>query len=175
MSSKQWLGALLFAVLIAAGAAISFRVPGTQIPQTGQTIVVVLAGAFLGFNAATIAILAYLLMGVAGLPVFSGGQSGIGVLFGPSGGYLIGFWFAAGLIGYLADRKKLRRPAIRLLLWMLAAHVLILLIGAGLLSFSVGTRAAWFNGIQPFIVGALVKSLLAAAIVWLTSLIIQRQ
>ncbi|MEL7297711.1 MAG: biotin transporter BioY [Pseudomonadota bacterium] len=171
MTRGEWIGALLCAAALAIAANLSFPLPGTSLPQTAQTIVVLLSGALLGFNGASITILLYLLAGIVGLSVFADGRSGAGVLFGPSGGYLLAFWFAAALIGYLADTGRLRRPRWRLLLWMLLAHALILLIGGGLLSVSVGITAAWFNGVQPFWVGALVKSVIAAVIVLLLELL----
>ena len=167
MTIGEWLGAVLCTAALAVAANLSFPLPGTSLPQTAQTIVVLLSGALLGFNGASITILLYLLAGIVGLPVFADGRSGAGVLFGPSGGYLLAFWFAAALIGYLADTGRLRRPRWRLLFWMLLGHALILLIGGGLLSVSVGLTAAWFNGVQPFWVGALAKSTIAAAIIML--------
>ncbi len=160
-------GVALFAALIAIGAQINFPLPGTSIPQTCQTIAVLMTGAFLGFNGASTAIAIYLLAGAFGLPVFSNGGSGLGTMFGPSGGYLLGFWFAACLIGWLSDKKLLRRPVWRLFLIMLGGHAIILGVGGGMLGFSVGPAAAWFNGIQPFIAGALIKSVVAGVIVLL--------
>ena len=99
---------------------------------------------------------------------------GFATMFGPSGGYLLGFWCAACLLGYLADKRRLRRPFGWMLLMMFAAHMVILLVGASMLSFSVGVTAAWFNGVQPFLIGAVVKSLMAGAIVWLAGIMIRR-
>ena len=174
LKRNDWLAAALFAALIAVGAQISFRLPGTDLPQTAQTLGVLLAGAFLGFNAASVCIALYLIAGALGLPVFANGGSGFATMFGPSGGYLLGFWCAACLLGYLADKRRLRRPFGWMLLMMFAAHMVILLVGASMLSFSVGVTAAWFNGVQPFLIGAVVKSLMAGAIVWLAGIMIRR-
>ncbi|MEM7610665.1 MAG: biotin transporter BioY [Pseudomonadota bacterium] len=175
LTKPHWLGALAFAVLIGLSAQLSFDLPGTTVPQTAQTIVVLLAGAFLGFSAASLCIVLYLFAGLAGLPVFANGGSGANTLFGPTGGYLIGFWMAACLLGYLADIRKLRRPVWRLFVWMLLAHMTIVATGGLLLSFTVGLPAAWFNGVQPFIVGAVVKSVIAACIVLVAGVMIRRQ
>ena len=174
MSRKQFAGALLFVVLIALAARWQFPLPGTDIPQTAQTIAVLLGGALLGFNAGSISIFLYLLAGAVGLPVFADGRGGAGVLFGPSGGYLLGFWFAAALTGYLADKRKLRRPLGRLLLWMLAGHAIILALGGGLLAITIGPTAAWLNGVEPFLIGAAVKSLIAAVLIAVIGLAVQR-
>jgi biotin transport system substrate-specific component len=91
------------------------------------------------------------------------------VLFGPSGGYLLGFLLAAGGVGLLADAGRLAKPVAMPLLAMLAAHAIILATGAAFLSVSIGPTAAWFNGVEPFLAGALVKSLIAAVIVLVAS------
>ncbi|MEL6948768.1 MAG: biotin transporter BioY [Pseudomonadota bacterium] len=158
-------GALLTAVAWAAAIAIAARfpvaLPGTDIPQTAQTLLVLLAGGLGGLTVGTLAVGIYVCAGALGVPVFADGASGLSVLLGPSGGYLIGFWFAAGLTGYAADRGLLHRwaPAV---LTMLLAHVAILAVGSILLAARVGFVAAWFNGVAPFIVGGVVKSLIAA-------------
>lgn len=175
MTRKQLLGAFFFALLIAVGGRLSFVLPDSAVPQTAQTIAVLLAGAFLGFNAASLSIVFFLLAGVIGLPVFADGASGARVLFGPSGGYLLGFWFCAAGLGVLADKRKLGRSFWQICIWMLLAHALILLVGGGLLGISVGVPAAWFNGVEPYLLGALVKSLIAAAIIWSVPLLIQRR
>ena len=171
MNARYALSAVLFAALIAAAAQVSVPLPGTDIPQTLQTVAVLLAGAVLGFNAASVAIVMYLLAGAVGLEVFADGRSGARVLFGPSGGYLLGFWFAAVLLGFARDRGWLRRWPVWLPAWMLLGHAIILGVGAGLLAVTLGPTAAWFNGIVPFLSGALVKSLLAAALVFAWQLI----
>ncbi|MEL6301646.1 MAG: biotin transporter BioY [Pseudomonadota bacterium] len=162
MNAQQAVLAIVFAILIALAAQVSMSVPGLSIPITLQTVAVLVAGAVLGTNGAGFAVVLYLLMGTLGLGVFANGASGGSTLFGPSGGYLLGFWFAAVALGYAADRGYLWRVPILLPVWMLAAHAVILTVGAGLLSFSVGAPAAWFNGVAPFLPGALVKSLAAA-------------
>lgn len=84
---------------------IRLALPGL-VPITLQTLGVFLAAGLLGGRDGTTAILVYLLLGLAGLPVFAGFQSGAGVLFGPTGGYLVGF-LATGLVsGGLAKRWR---------------------------------------------------------------------
>lgn len=156
--------AAAWAAAIAIAARFPIALPGTDIPQTAQTLVVLLAGGFLGLTGGTMAVGMYLVAGAVGLPVFADGAGGVGVLLGPSGGYLIGFWFAAALTGYLADRKLLHNLLIALVA-MLAAHALILAVGSILLAARVGFVAAWFNGVAPFLVGGLIKSVIAAVCV----------
>ena len=86
--------------------AVSTNHPIRLIPLTGQTFAVGLAVTFLGMRTGTMSILIYLLLGLIGLPVFAGGASGIGVLFGPTGGYLIGFIFNGLLTGKLLETGR---------------------------------------------------------------------
>ncbi|MDZ4063077.1 MAG: biotin transporter BioY, partial [Coriobacteriia bacterium] len=88
--------AALLAALLAASAWIT--IPIGAVPVTLQVFVVLLAGLVLSPGSAAAAVGVYLLLGTAGVPVFSGGTGGFGVLLGPTGGYLVGFFFAAPLI-----------------------------------------------------------------------------
>jgi biotin transport system substrate-specific component len=93
-----------FAVATAAGARL--EIPHEPIPYTLQTLVVLLAGAFLGWRDGAISQILYLLGGIAGLPVFAGGHVGLATLVGPSGGYLGAFPLAAMLVGYLISLRR---------------------------------------------------------------------
>lgn len=167
MNARQTLLAIGFAILIGIGAQIAIDVPGSELSITLQTVFVLVAGAVLGTIGGGFAILFYLLLGTLGFGVFADGASGGGVLFGPSGGYLLGFWLAAVSVGYASDRDWLWRPSWLLPFWMVGAHVLILLVGAGLLSVSLGVTAAWFNGVVPFLTGGVLKSVAAAILAML--------
>ena len=92
----------VFTALIAAGAFI--RIPIPIIPFTLQTFFVVLAGMLLGAKSGAMSALAYMLLGLVGIPVFTQG-GGIGYIFKPSFGYIIGFVFGAMVAGYIANRK----------------------------------------------------------------------
>ena len=95
----------VFAALIAA-LALTPAIPiGTLgVPITLQTLGVALAGLCLGAWRGAAAVALYLMVGLAGLPVFSGGRAGLAVLVGPTGGYLIGFVISAWMIGYAMER-----------------------------------------------------------------------
>lgn len=93
-----------FAALIVVCAVLpAINVTGI-VPITLQTFGVLLAGAVLGPLRGFLAVLLYLALGLAGLPVFSGGAAGFGTLVGPTAGYLVGFPLAAALTGYLVTR-----------------------------------------------------------------------
>lgn len=94
-----------FAALIAVCAILpAIQVGAGIVPITLQTFGVLLAGAVLGAKRGFLAVLLYLVVGAAGLPVFSGGRGGFGVLTGPTGGYLLGFALAALLCGLIVER-----------------------------------------------------------------------
>lgn len=93
-----------FAALIAVCALLPAIPVAGPVPITLQTFAVLLAGAVLGAKRGFLAVLLYVVVGAAGLPVFSGGAAGLAVLTGPSAGYLLGFPFAAALCGFLVER-----------------------------------------------------------------------
>jgi biotin transport system substrate-specific component len=106
--------------LVATGAAFvavcalgSVTVPNMAVPITLQTLGVMLVGAILGARRGALAILLYLAVGLAGLPVFAQGTGGLGVLGKPSLGYLLAFPLAAALAGFLVHRVQGVRPAVR--------------------------------------------------------------
>jgi len=110
----------------------------------------------------TLALLLYVAEGAIGLPVFAGGLSGIGVLIGPTGGYLVGFIVAAGIVGLLAERGWDRR-----LIWaalaMVVGNLVIYAFGVAWLTVIVGDlRTALIQGMLIFIIGDLIKIVVAA-------------
>ncbi len=97
-----------FAALIAVCAILPALQVGMPVPITLQTFGVLLSGAVLGMRRGFLAVLLYLVVGAAGLPIFSGGASGLAVFSGPSVGYLVGFPLAAGLCGFIVERLPRR-------------------------------------------------------------------
>jgi biotin transport system substrate-specific component len=96
--------ASMFGAATAAGSFIIIPVP--PVPITLQTLFLALAAGLLGANLAALSQLIYLFLGIVGLPVFAGGKAGAGVLFGPTGGYLVGFVVGAYVIGKLMEIRK---------------------------------------------------------------------
>ena len=99
--------AALFAALTAAVAWFKIPLPFTPVPITLQTLAVLLSGAVLGSYYGALSMIIYLIVGAIGLPVFAGGSSGIGVLLGPTGGYLLSYPIASFVIGKMLEKKKL--------------------------------------------------------------------
>lgn len=147
---------------IALCAQIAIPLPWTPVPMTGQTFGVLLAGALLGSRRGTLACLAYLAEGAAGLPVFAGGMSGWLPFVGPTGGYLAAFPLAAFLVGKLAERGMDRKPQTAVLM-LLIGSLVILLLGSLRLSVLVGDLAVGFSkGFAPFGIGEIAKAAAAS-------------
>ena len=146
---------------VALSAQIAVQLPFSPVPVTGQTFAVLVVGALLGPQRAIAAMLLYLMEGLAGLPVFAGGTSTIVVLAGPTGGYLIGFVVAAGIVGYLAERGWDRNLGTTLLA-MTIGTAIIFIFGVTRLAFYLAEGSALKLGLYPFIPGAVAKIVLAA-------------
>ena len=150
-------------LLIGLCAQVKILLPFSPVPITGQTFAVLMIGALLGPWRGSLAVLAYIMEGVAGLPVFALG-SGFAVLIGPTGGYLVGFAAAAYITGLLAEKGWDRRIGSTIAA-MIAGNLIIY--GFGLLWLSCLTgfsKAVLVTGLFPFITGDLLKISLAAAL-----------
>lgn len=119
----------LFVAVIAVCSQIA--IPFGQVPFTLQTLGVFVASSILGTKRGTISVLIYMLLGAIGLPVFSGFSGGVGILMGPTGGYIIGFIFTAFIVGIMTEKLGKR-------IWILATSMIIGLV----LCYAFGT--AWF-------------------------------
>ncbi len=149
--------------VIALLAQLVVRLPFSPVPITGQTLGVLLIGSLLGKIRGTLAILTYLAEGMSGLPVFAGGTAGPAVLMGPTGGYLIGFIFAAYITGYLAEKGWTKSVGTSLLM-MVAGTAIIFFFGLVWLAQLFPGTLIFSVGLLPFIPGAIVKILLATAL-----------
>jgi len=150
---------------VALAAQVSFDLPFTPVPITGQTFAVVLVGASLGALLALASIGLYLFVGALGAPIYADGTGGWDVLTGPTGGYIIGFALAAFLIGVLAQQRWDRRFASAVAA-MLTGNVVIYLVGLPWLAEKIdaGLETTLEQGLYPFVVGDLLKLYLAAAL-----------
>jgi biotin transport system substrate-specific component len=169
------------ALLIILGARISFYLPGNLfVPVTLQTFGVLFGGALLGFRRGLAAVALYMLLGVIGLPVFAWDaatesyRSGIGtivafrdgvVVLGSTGGYLLGFLVAGGIVGRLAEFGWDRRLGGSIAA-MLIGSAAIYALGVPWLIASTGLslEMALHFGLTPFLVGDLVKLIVAAGL-----------
>jgi len=95
----------VFAALIIVLGTITVPLPG-GVPITAQTLGVMLAGLVLGARRAPLAVLVVLVLAAVGLPVLAGGRGGLGVFFGPTAGYLLGWIVGAAVIGLIAHHPR---------------------------------------------------------------------
>jgi biotin transport system substrate-specific component len=155
--------ASMFGSLTAIGAYIMIPLP--PVPITFQTLFLNLAGALLGGYLGALSQVVYILLGVIGLPVFAGGKAGLGVLLGPTGGYLFGFVLAAFVVGKLIALKK-APGLIWTILSMLAGMVVIYFLGILQLTLvaRLSVEKAIVVGALPFLPGDMVKIVLASLI-----------
>ena len=188
-----------FAGFVAICAQIAVRLPWTAVPITGQTFAVLVTGGTLGAWRGAGALSAYMLMGMAGLAVFAPGSSATAGIWDvhfifpwsgndglpwdiSSGGYIVGFIFAAALVGFLAERRWDRKPWLHL--GLLLGNVVLYIPGILWLAFLIATdwvhpvgeplgeliagSGTWDKalkgGLYPFIVGDMMKLLLASAV-----------
>ena len=173
-------------VLIVAGAALTavsaqIAVPLWPVPITGQTLAVLLVGVTLGAVRGGLSMVLYAILGIVGLPVFSESSSGWGVIAGPSGGYIIGFIFAAILTGWLAQREW-DRKLLRAFVAFLAGSVVTFAFGLPWLATYLGAvgvpndlNSVLTAGLYPFILGGVVKSILGAGIITLAWVAVGRR
>src|SRR6266498_1417831 len=152
-----------FSLLTALAAQVV--IPVGPVPITGQTFAVLLTGALLGSRLGAMAMIAYLIEGASGFPFFYGGTGGLSHIFGPTGGYLVAFPAAAFITGAFAENGWDKR-FLTAVVAMAAGSVLILLAGVAWLSVSTHTQpgVALRVGAAPFILGDIIKILLAAAV-----------
>jgi len=163
-------GTLVRDVALVVGAAgfvgllaqISIHLSFTPVPITGQTLGVLLAGTALGWRRAAAAMALYAVAGVAGVPWFAAHTSGYA---SASFGYILGFFLAATLCGYLAERSA-DRSVLKSVPAMLAGEVVIYAVGMTWLALDLhlGASATIAAGLTPFLAGDAIKAAIAAGL-----------
>jgi len=154
--------ASLFAALMAAGAYMA--IPIGPVPIVLQNMFVFLSGLLLGSRWGLTSVAVYLLAGIVGLPVFAGGTGGIGRIFGPTGGFLIGYLPVVFLVGRMAERLPRR------MVWdvaaMAAGAMVLYACGVSWLAAVTGLppAKALALGMVPFLPGDALKIAAAALI-----------
>ncbi|MGM8212472.1 biotin transporter BioY [Virgibacillus sp. W0430] len=150
----------LFAAIIAVSAQLTIPLP--LVPITGQTLGIGLAATILGSRYGTLSATLYLIIGAIGIPVFAQMSGGLGVVVGPTGGFLIGFIPTAFIIGYYLEKTGFT-----------VTHAFIANIIGMFITLTIGTiwlkivadlpwRVAIASGFTPFIIGGIIKAFLAA-------------
>ena len=164
LNVKDMVYSALFATLTAVLSFVTIPLPFSPIPITGQSLAVMLAGCVLTPIQAGFSMLTFLFMGAIGLPVFSGGRSGIGVIVGKSGGYLIGYLIGAIIISIIVSKSKSK---ISMFLACLFGGIIVVhALGAAWLGYvtGMGIGKAIMVGSVPFLPGDMLKSVVAVII-----------
>ena len=159
--SDLTLTALMTAVLC---ILCPLALPVGPVPVTLGVFAVFLASSVLGPVKSALACLLYLLLGIIGLPVFSGYTGGIGKLLGPTGGYIIGYLFLALICGFFIEKFPEKLPL--QMIGFLFGTLVLYLFGTVWLKKQTGLdfRSALFTGVIPYIPGDFAKLFIAAAI-----------
>jgi biotin transport system substrate-specific component len=158
----------LFAALISGGAFIAVPLPFSPVPLTLQNLFALLSGLILGPLRGGAAAALFLIAGALGAPVFAGAAGGFAYLFGPTGGFLLGYLFTALTAGFIAGRPRENRPTSlpRIILAVLAG--LLVLYVPGLIRLKIVLDTDWGTalavGFLPFTVGDILKGIAAVLI-----------
>ncbi len=168
MSTRTLVLSALFTALLCALAVVPpIPMPLVPVPLTLQTLIVMLAGLVVGPRAAGLAVLIYVVLAAIGFPVLPGARGGLGVLLGPTGGFLLGMIPGAMVVGWLATRATEGKPWLHIarntLAAVLGGIVVIYLVGVPWLAIVTGmpfTKA--INVVVVFLPGDFIKAVVAA-------------
>nr|WP_295883290.1 biotin transporter BioY [uncultured Devosia sp.] len=161
--SLQWQVAAVALGTLFLAASSYVEVPMVPVPMTMQTFAVAMVGALYGWRLGGLTIVAWLIEGAMGLPVLAGGAAGLAHFAGPTAGYLFAFPLCGALVGWLAERGWNGGRPVMAFLAALAGNVACLALGGAWLAVMIGAEAAFIHGVAPFLVGAVLKSVLGAA------------
>ncbi|MFG1378885.1 biotin transporter BioY [Xanthobacter autotrophicus] len=162
--SAAWAVAALVVGVALLSWSAQVSIPIQPVPITLQSYVLITLAALMGWQFGGLTVAIYLFAGLMGLPVFSGGRSGLGMLTGRSGGFIVGFLLTALLVGWLQENWARLKP-LPLFGVLALGHLLLMVVGAGWLATKVGAAAALEKGFLPFLPGAVVKTVAALATV----------
>lgn len=162
-TKRMTLIALVTAITCVVGP-LAIPLPFSPVPITWTNFILYLSGYVLGCQAGTISYILYLLLGLVGLPVFSGFAGGLGKLAGPTGGYLFGFIFTILIVGFVCDKFP-KNVAVQIA-GMIAGLAICYIFGTMWLAKGLGRTftEALAIGVLPYLIGDTVK-IVAAAIV----------
>ena len=158
---KNFLLIIFGTLLLAVSSKI--QVPFWPVPMTMQTFIVFIIAMAYGWKLSLLTLIAYLIEGAMGMPVFAKG-GGFLYLMGPTAGYLYGMTIAAGIMGYFADLGY-GKSIIKCIVPLLIGTVIIFVLGVGYLSSIIGLEKALVAGLLPFIPSELFKIALALFVI----------
>lgn len=163
-NTKDMVLMALFTAILCVLAPMSL--PIGPVPISLATFVIYFSLYFLGWKKGTVTCILYLLIGLVGLPVFSGFSGGVGKLAGPTGGYLIGYIFLALVTGMVIEKsygKNIRFSPVFCFAGMFLGTAVLYVFGTAWFCISTGTSvaAALVTCVFPFIIGDLAKMFVA--------------
>lgn len=167
--SVRWQAGALVAGILFLTLGSYIKIPMVPVPITMQTFAVGLVAALYGWRLGALTVIAWLVLGAIGVPVLAGGSAGIPRFMGATAGYLFAFPIAAALVGWLAERGWNGKRVGLAFAAMLLGNAVCLIVGATWLAFMIGAERAIAHGVAPFLLGAVLKSALAAATLWILS------
>jgi len=165
MKTKMMILCALFAALTAVCSMISIPLPFTPVPINLATLSVFLAGGLLGSRYGALSQLVYVFLGAIGLPVFHSFTGGLGILTGPTGGYIIGYVAGAWLIGFMIE--KLGQSFFKNIISMIAGLAACYVLGTLWFMYitSSGLAAALMMCVVPFLIGDAIKIIAGSILV----------
>ncbi|MFB3850909.1 MAG: biotin transporter BioY [Acidobacteriota bacterium] len=175
LSSSLFFDALLVvsaSLLIGLLSQFELILPFSPVPFTLQTFAVLLCGILLGKSKGAVSVLLYLTEGACGLPFFAGGSFGVHYIFGPTGGYLLGFILAAYLAGFFMEIGY-GKSYLKMFPALLVSNFSIYIFGLSYLSSFVGKNMVLQLGLYPFILSDIVKIVVLSLSVPLISKIVK--
>jgi len=160
------IGCSIFVILMTIGAYVRVPLFFTPVPMTLQTFFVLLSGAVLGKRFGALSQAAYVSLGAFGLPIFQGYGYGVAHIFGPTGGYLLGFIPASYIVGYLLKDSGHDHGLSRIFFTMITGLAVIYLFGVAWLKLLLGASlsASLILGLYPFMPGEILKVIAASHI-----------
>jgi biotin transport system substrate-specific component len=163
---RDMIAVSLFAALTAVGAWISVPLPFGPVPIALASLLALLSGAILGKWLGPLSQIVYVLLGVAGIPVFAHFTAGPGVVAGPTGGYLAGYIAGAFAAGILVEYLPIRLKSARFTLALAAGTLVIYLLGVPWLMHVTGMNlhAALVAGVYPFLPGDAIKIIIGSVL-----------
>ncbi len=147
-------------LLIGLVAPLAIRLPFSPVPIAFALQMLILLAALTGSRRGSLMVLAYLIEGLCGMPVFAGGNCGPLYFAGPTGGYLIGYLASAYVAGFLLQNRREMSNS-KIFLSLIGADLAAYLFGVAYLGSFIGMEKALLVGFLPFIPGDLLKLALA--------------
>ncbi|WP_243387557.1 biotin transporter BioY [Bacillus kexueae] len=157
---------LMAAIVASLGLLPPITLPFTPVPITAQTFGVMLAGAVLGAKRGGLSVLIFVLLVAVGAPVLSGGRGGLGIILGPSGGYILSWPIAAFIIGYLVEKSIHHLSLFKMVIYNVIGGIIVVY-ACGITFLSFVTELTWMQAATSalaYIPGDIVKAVLSGTI-----------